>query len=155
MKATLFILVGLLAWTVSARVGGEIDSSRPAPVIEKRARVKQHRVIGKAGELIEGIEHLRKLKFLWNDVEGATGYDVCINCKITGGKRADNDAAGEVIEAQDRCADNPCYIHGELAQGETQVYHVRASFKDGTMTPWSEPSRFTPNEVGFSEHEEL
>ena len=155
MKITSFILAALLVCGVSARVGSTY-SSQAAPVIQKRARVKQHLSRGTNSELIEGLEHLRKIKFMWNTVEGAVGYDACINCKISQGQREENDTNGTVEPAQDMCADSPCYIHTELEIGVAQAYSVRATFTDGTTTPWSDPVRFTPDEPGMTAaHQEL
>ena len=99
---------------------------------------------------------MRKIKFMWNTVEGAVGYDACINCKISQGQREENDTNGTVEPAQDMCADSPCYIHTELEIGVAQAYSVRATFTDGTTTPWSDPVRFTPDEPGMTAaHQEL
>ena len=145
----------LLAALVSLAVAQEF-SDKKAPVIENKARVKQHRNLGnpKQADLIEGKEHLRKIKFMWGSTDGAKGYDVCINCNIKDGKR-DPPPSGEVVHSTDTCGGQPCYIHGELAEGAKQRYHVRATFDDGKVTAWSDPKQFTPGEVGWSHHQEL
>ena len=145
----------LVAVLVSLAVAQEV-SDKKAPVIEKKARVKQHRILGNSAkrDLIKGKEHLRKIKFMWDATEGANAYDVCINCNIKDGKR-DHPPSGKVVHATDTCGGQPCYIHDHLKQGETQRYHVRAKFDDGKVTVWSAPKQFTPNEPGWSHHAEL
>lgn len=121
-----------------------------APVIDLDARVKQHRNWG--GDLVSGMEHLRKIIVSWAPISGAAVYEVCHMCEIVNGEITVEGARTEV-STDNTCNGRPCMVLKEAPLGRN-VFHARVKV-GSEWSPWSEQRNFNVEEPGTVAHEEL
>ena len=117
------------------------------PEIDIKARVKQHRA-GAAGDLVAGEEELRKVIIQWDKVDGATGYEVCHNCK------GDVEKIIPVeVGRKGECGGRPCMVLPGAPIGYN-TFQLRVKTSSG-VSDWGSARNFKVQDVGHVEHEEL
>ena len=149
MRPALQILLLIIAATVSS------STSKERPVIEAKARVKEHRH-GARGELVPGEEGMIKVIVYWPKVFSALSYEICHGCYIidaTGERIEDKSDVGTVytVHPDSTCGGSICHVFKNVQRGKNR-FNVRVQTNDG-WSLWSEHANFNITEFGYAEHE--
>ena len=150
---TVKMIKAIALFTALAATAPLASAMPDRPVIDKRARVKQHRA-GAQGDLVSGEEHLRKIIVYWQPMPNALSYEICHNCHVNDdtGERRDEDVGFVYpVNLEDTCAGNMCYVFKGVPLGKNR-FNVRVKTAD-EWSGWSEHANFEVDEPGFPDHE--